>query len=175
MNHVPMSHEEAITKQMVERFALGELTGEDREKFEAHFFDCQECFDEVRLTSEFLHHARYVLSREPEKSWLARMTADLWRPAPALVSALLLCVVGTAFYQNHKIEMMSRPKLEARYFLDCVDTGQRPFNDGRAGLRIVRMLEATQKSLKRGGEPVSLSSSPPRSSGAVPELLGSID
>src|SRR5437016_6591666 len=117
MNHVPMSHEEAITKQMVERFALGELTGEDREKFEAHFFDCQECFDEVRLTSEFLHHARYVLSREPEKSWLARMTADLWRPAPALVSALLLCVVGTAFYQNHKIEMMSRPKLEARYFL----------------------------------------------------------
>ena len=117
MNHVPMSHEEAITKQMVERFALGELTGEDREKFEAHFFDCQECFDDVRLTSEFLHHARHVLSDEPEKGWLARMTADLWRPAPALVSALLLCVVGAAFYQNQKIDAMRTPRVESRYFL----------------------------------------------------------
>jgi len=74
-----------------------------------------------------------------------------------------------------RVEQTEALQLEARYFLDCVDTGQRPFNDGRAGLRVVRMLEATQKSLKRGGEPVSLSSSTPRSSGAVPELLGSID
>jgi hypothetical protein len=117
MSHVPMHHEEASTKQMVERFALGELTGEDRERFEAHFFDCQKCFDDVRLTSEFLHHARHVLSPEPEKGWFARMTADLWRPAPAVVCALLLLAVGTGFYQNRKIEAISRPREEARYFL----------------------------------------------------------
>src|SRR5205814_8972881 len=64
-----------------------------------------------------------------------------------------------------RVEQTEALQHEARYFLDCVDTGQRPFNDGRAGLRIVRMLEATQKSLKRVGEPVSLSSSPPRSAG----------
>jgi hypothetical protein len=117
MNHVPMNHEEASANQMVERFALGELTGEDRERFEAHFFDCQECFDGVRLTSEFLHHTRQVLSREPEKGMLARLTADLLRPAPALVSALFLCVVSAVFYQNQKIAALSKPKLEARYFL----------------------------------------------------------
>src|SRR5437764_1172693 len=117
MSHDPMSHEEATKNQMVERFALGELRGNDRERFEAHFFDCQECFDEVQLTSEFLRHARSVLSREPEKSWLSRMTADLWRPAPALVSALFLFVVGTTVYQNYIIDALKKPKAETRYFL----------------------------------------------------------
>ena len=40
-------------------------------------------------------------------------------------------------------------QLEARYFLDCVMSGQRPFNDGRAGLRVVRMLEWADDSLRR--------------------------
>ena len=52
-----------------------------------------------------------------ERSSLARMTADLWRPAPVLVSALLLCVVGAAFYQNQRIDTMRRPRVESRYFL----------------------------------------------------------
>lgn len=117
MSHESMSHEEAAKNQMVERFALGELRGSDRERFEAHFFDCQECFDEVQLASEFLRHARSVLSREPEKGWLSRMTAALWRPVPALVSALFLCVVGTAAYQNHKIDALREPKAATYYFL----------------------------------------------------------
>ncbi len=103
---------------MVERFALGELRGSDRERFEAHFFDCQECFDEVQVTSEFLRHARSVLSREPEKSWLSRMTADLWRPAPALASMLFLCALGTTVYQNFRIAALTRPMVESQpYFL----------------------------------------------------------
>ncbi|HZT35200.1 MAG TPA: hypothetical protein VFA15_04720, partial [Nitrososphaera sp.] len=109
-----MNHEEAARNQMVERFALGELRGSDRERFEAHFFDCQECFDEVQVTSEFLRHARSVLSREPEKSWLSRMTADLWRPAPALASMLFLCALGTTVYQNFRIAALTRPMVESQ-------------------------------------------------------------
>ena len=37
---------------------------------------------------------------------------------------------------------------ETRYFLDCVASGARPVNDGHAGLRVVRMLEAADRSLK---------------------------
>lgn len=47
------------------------------------------------------------------------------------------------------VEEIEALKLETRYFLDCVAEGKRPFNDGRAGLRVVRMLEAAEKSLKR--------------------------
>ncbi|HXJ80975.1 MAG TPA: Gfo/Idh/MocA family oxidoreductase [Candidatus Methylomirabilis sp.] len=45
-------------------------------------------------------------------------------------------------------------QLEARYFLDCVASGQKPFNDGHAGLRVVRILEAAGESLKRRSEMV---------------------
>ena len=74
-----------------------------------------------------------------------------------------------------RVEQTEALQQEARYFLDCVDSGQPPFNDGRAGLRVVRMLEAIQKSLKRGGEPVSMGASPQGSFGAVPDLLASLD
>jgi predicted dehydrogenase len=49
-------------------------------------------------------------------------------------------------------------QLETRYFLDCVTSGKTPFNDGRAGLRVVRMLEAADESLKRRREIVYASS-----------------
>jgi predicted dehydrogenase len=55
-----------------------------------------------------------------------------------------------------RVEQTEALQLEARYFLECVRSGERPFNDGHAGLRVVRMLEAIQTSLKGGGEPVSL-------------------
>jgi predicted dehydrogenase len=50
---------------------------------------------------------------------------------------------------------------EARYFLDCITSGKRPFNDGRAGLRVVRILEAADASLKRRSEIVLPSSGQP--------------
>src|SRR5947209_13138525 len=38
-----------------------------------------------------------------------------------------------------RVEETEALQLETRYFLDCVAEGKRPFNDGRAGLRVVRM------------------------------------
>ncbi len=57
-----------------------------------------------------------------------------------------------------RVEETEALQLEARYFLDCVAEGKRPFNDGRAGLRVVRMLEAAEESLKRHKEIVYASS-----------------
>jgi predicted dehydrogenase len=74
-----------------------------------------------------------------------------------------------------RVEQTEALQLEARYFVDCVESGTRPFNDGLAGLRIVRLLEAAQKSLKRGGEPVPLEPSPVRSFVAEPDLFAAAD
>ncbi len=41
-------------------------------------------------------------------------------------------------------------KTEVAHFVDCVRNGKRPITDGRSGLRIVRMLEAIEASLKTG-------------------------
>src|SRR5262249_31144498 len=40
-----------------------------------------------------------------------------------------------------RIEQTEALQLEARYFLDCVDSGQAPVNGGDAGLRVVKILE----------------------------------
>lgn len=53
-----------------------------------------------------------------------------------------------------KIEATEALKLELQYFVDCIETNQVPINDGLAGLRIVRMLEAAEESLSRRGEAV---------------------
>ena len=51
-----------------------------------------------------------------------------------------------------KVEELEALQLETRYFLDCVKGSMKPFNDGQAGLRVVRILEAAEQSLKQHKE-----------------------
>jgi predicted dehydrogenase len=60
-----------------------------------------------------------------------------------------------------RVEEAEALQLEARYFLDCVSSGTAPFNDGHAGLRVVRILEAADESLKRRSETVYVASRRP--------------
>lgn len=55
-----------------------------------------------------------------------------------------------------KIEHTEALAAEAKYFVDCVSHNVRPMNDGVAGLRVVTMLEAAEKSLKDRGRPVTV-------------------
>jgi predicted dehydrogenase len=54
-----------------------------------------------------------------------------------------------------RVDQTEALQLETRYFLDCVASGETPFNDGRAGLRVVKMLEAADESLTHRREVVS--------------------
>lgn len=45
---------------------------------------------------------------------------------------------------------------EAKHFLNCVRERTAPIADGVAGLRVVRILEAAQASLRAGGKPVTM-------------------
>ena len=51
-----------------------------------------------------------------------------------------------------KVEELEALQLETRYFLDCIKDGTKPFNDGQTGLRVVRILEAAEQSLKQHKE-----------------------
>ncbi len=46
--------------------------------------------------------------------------------------------------------------MELKQFVDCINHGKSSINDGHAGLRIVKMLEAAQQSIKKRGELVYL-------------------
>ena len=43
---------------------------------------------------------------------------------------------------------------ECQHFLDCIKNGTTPLSGGKNGLELVRILEASSKSLKLGGAPV---------------------
>jgi UDP-2-acetamido-3-amino-2,3-dideoxy-glucuronate N-acetyltransferase len=45
---------------------------------------------------------------------------------------------------------------ECRHFLECIATRQRPRTDGRNGVEVLRVLQACQQSLERGGTPIRL-------------------
>ena len=58
------------------------------------------------------------------------------------------------------LEPVEALKLELGYFVECITNNQTPFNDGRAGLRVVKMLEAANRSLRNRGAAVHLDSQP---------------
>jgi predicted dehydrogenase len=55
-----------------------------------------------------------------------------------------------------KIEQTEALKVELEYFIDCVRNDRRPFNDGVAGLRVVKLLEAADASLQKRGRIIFL-------------------
>ncbi|GBE38259.1 putative oxidoreductase YdgJ [bacterium BMS3Bbin08] len=55
-----------------------------------------------------------------------------------------------------KVEQKEALGLETEYFIDCIEKSKTPINDGHAGLRIVKMLEACDKSLQNDGKTVNL-------------------
>ena len=62
-------------------------------------------------------------------------TGDMWAP------------------QIEQVEALTR---ELAYFVDCIAKDETPVNDGEAGLRVVRMLEAANESIRKRGEVVYL-------------------
>ena len=95
-----MDHQEAVRRGAIEKYLLDEIPQPERDEFETHFFECQECADEVRTTATFLAGAKMELRRShvphparaaAKKPW----SAILSRPAVAapVIGLLLLIVV----------------------------------------------------------------------------------
>lgn len=55
-----------------------------------------------------------------------------------------------------KVEQTEALKLEASYFADCVLNNKTPFNDGIAGLEVVKILQAADESLQQKGKIVQI-------------------
>jgi len=69
------------------------------------------------------------------KALIGYRTGDMWAPHLEITEAL---------------------QVEVHHFLHCVRTGERSLTDGRAGLAVVRILEAATESMKLNGHPVEL-------------------
>jgi predicted dehydrogenase len=55
-----------------------------------------------------------------------------------------------------RLEQAEALKVELSYFVDCVANDRTPVNDGAAGARVVKLLEAAERSLKERGRAVAV-------------------
>jgi UDP-2-acetamido-3-amino-2,3-dideoxy-glucuronate N-acetyltransferase len=51
-------------------------------------------------------------------------------------------------------------RVECQQFLECMTNGKQPLTDGREGLKVLRILNASQRSLDQGGQKVGLAVNP---------------
>src|SRR5437763_5529226 len=94
-----MDHETAVQTGATERYLLGELTGEDRDRFEEHYFMCPECAEDVRALTVFAANAKAVFRENatgpaPHAGMLLSGRV-LW--LSAALNAALLLGVGYSF------------------------------------------------------------------------------
>ena len=55
-----------------------------------------------------------------------------------------------------QLEQLEALHVELDYFANCIMNNKTPFNDGHAGLRVVRMLEAAEESIQKKGQLIRL-------------------
>jgi hypothetical protein len=67
-----MDHQQAVTNQAAEKYFLDELSPQERDDFEEHYFSCVECADEVRATFSLADNAKAVLAEAPARPVLVK-------------------------------------------------------------------------------------------------------
>ena len=55
-----------------------------------------------------------------------------------------------------KVDQTETLEHVCKHFVECALSGETPLTDGAAGLKVVRLLEAAQKSMRLGGTVISL-------------------
>src|ERR1700722_2582193 len=97
-----MDHTAVVRTKMTERYLLAELEPAERDEFEEHFFECQECALDVSAGAQFVAGSKVVLAESsapapvpaaPGPGW-ARYGWWSWlRPQVAAVALSLLLVM----------------------------------------------------------------------------------
>jgi anti-sigma factor RsiW len=99
-----MDHTESTRLMAAEKYLLGELTLEQREEFEEHFFGCQECALDVRAGAALVEHSKVVLAEPVAVSQVRTPVAAKPGPfawlRPAFVVPLLAVLLVVVGYQN---------------------------------------------------------------------------
>jgi len=90
-------------------------------------------FDDVSRTDKLQLHDKHI-------DWVQR------RPQPRQGAA----ITSVPFEATEPL------RAECQHFLDCAAGGQRPRTDGHSGVRVLRVLDACQRSLSQEGAPVML-------------------
>ena len=105
-----MDHAEAIQTQAAEKYLLGEFSATQQEEFAEHFFDCDECAKDVRLTALFMDTAKRVMAADlgDKPNLTVKKSSSGWHSAWYAVAASI-ALLAVLLYQN----VVTIPKLRS--------------------------------------------------------------
>jgi hypothetical protein len=84
---------------LVDGFLSGDIPEEKREAFEAHFFECDACFAELKIRERLYSKEIPIVTagKEPALAWIRH-----WKPALVLSSFLILLISSWLVVDNYK-------------------------------------------------------------------------
>jgi hypothetical protein len=127
-----VTHQQAVETLATERYLLNDMSGADRDAFEEHFFSCELCADDLRVSAAMVKGARSGFAATatagrvlPMVSPAARKPA--WYRSAALPWAAAAALAAMTTYQSVRI-VPSQPRDEAA--MAIVPVSLRPASRG---------------------------------------------
>jgi hypothetical protein len=94
-----MQHQQALSTKASERYLLGEMSEPERFDFEAHYFDCTDCADDVRTGAALVRGVKAVCAEDvalrphitvvreqPRRGWFSWLSPASLMPSTAAVA-----------------------------------------------------------------------------------------
>lgn len=128
-----MDHAEAINTEAADRYLLGDLSAAEADAFEAHYFDCAECVDDLRAGMQLISAGR-IVARDAEAAVAApviqiaerRTRRASWIPAVAAAALVLAIAAPVIFMQQRNA---NAPAFEVASQYSFLSAGSRGEND----------------------------------------------
>lgn len=102
-----MTHQEAVDTLAAERYLLNDMSNDDRQTYEEHFFACDVCADDLRSAAAMLQGAKDGFAGASTASRVVPMAARsgvararAWYQSVALPWAAAAALAGVAAYQS---------------------------------------------------------------------------
>ncbi len=124
MNEATMRHDQAVISKAAERYLLEEMAELERYRFEAHYFECPECAEEIRLGMAL----KEATAEAPASGQTAKEKPGS-RPSPlrlvslAAAAALFMAVGYQSLVVIPELESIARPQALAPVVLRPVSRG----------------------------------------------------
>jgi hypothetical protein len=105
-----MDHVQAVQTQAAEKYLLGEFSVAEQDEFAEHFFYCEECANDVRLSALFVDSAKSVMAADlgDKPQLTTKRSSSSWQPAWYAVAASIT-LLAVILYQN----VVTIPKLRS--------------------------------------------------------------
>jgi hypothetical protein len=111
-----MKHNEAQQQEAVERYLLNEMSDAEAEMFEAHFFDCAICAEEVRAGTRMMA-AGQVVARQESKGGADVVPFPFFKYLATAATMVFALLSGNAYLRvipqlQHQVAVATRPSMD---------------------------------------------------------------